>query len=275
MMTGKLVNISSICTISSAAFAAATPSQRSGSTLFGVWPASPTPLHCAAVPWQIRMISAPLWRPSPRLRPSIFYPAIDPLILYSLVSNARRRLVSPASYPDLARLGSALSVTSRDCAIPYEKAPVRWNQMAHRGLYSMPALIMPVLVLMALRFGVLTPTEISTSAVVYAMLVSAFFYRDLTWVRVAKSVRTAGIATGVVMLLIMASTASGWILTMEQVPERFRLGQGPLHHPRLHPIPDELIMLVAGCSSTVRGILLPPVHPAGQVLRHHLVQLVW
>ena len=36
----------------------------------------------------------------------------------------------------------------------------------------MPALLMPVLVLLALRFGVLPPTEVSTSAVVYAMLVS-------------------------------------------------------------------------------------------------------
>ena len=53
---------------------------------------------------------------------------------------------------------------------PYERAPVAWGQMARRGLYAMPALLMPVLVLIALRFGVLTPTEISTSAVVYAML---------------------------------------------------------------------------------------------------------
>lgn len=93
--------------------------------------------------------------------------------------------------------------------------------MAKRGLYAMPALIMPLLVLVALRFGVLTPTEISTSAVVYAMLVSGLFYRDLTWQRVKQSVYTAGIATGVVLLLIVASTAAGWILTLEQIPERF------------------------------------------------------
>ena len=60
-----------------------------------------------------------------------------------------------------------------------------------------------------------------SSAVVYAMLVSGLFYRDLSWERVKDSVYTAGIATGVVLLLIMASTAAGWILTLEQVPERF------------------------------------------------------
>jgi tripartite ATP-independent transporter DctM subunit len=81
--------------------------------------------------------------------------------------------------------------------------------------------MMPVLVLIALRFGVLTPTEISTTAVAYAMLISGMLYRDLTWTRIKQSMRTAGMATGVVMLLIMASTAVGWILTIEQVPMQF------------------------------------------------------
>jgi tripartite ATP-independent transporter DctM subunit len=107
--------------------------------------------------------------------------------------------------------------------------------------------MMPVLVLIALRFGVLTPTEISTSAVVYAMLVSAFFYRDLTWARIRHSVYTAGIATGVVMLLIMASTAAGWILTLEQVPERF-LDWAKGHFNSQHSIIllMNFMMLVAG-----------------------------
>ena len=75
------------------------------------------------------------------------------------------------------------NISARLRGFPYEKTPVAWGQMARRGLYAMPALLMPVLVLIALRFGVLTPTEISTSAVVYAMLVSGLLYRDLTWAR--------------------------------------------------------------------------------------------
>jgi tripartite ATP-independent transporter DctM subunit len=53
------------------------------------------------------------------------------------------------------------------------------------------------------------------------MLLSAFFYRDLTWARVKKSLIFAGVASGVVMLLIMTSTIAGWILTLEQVPDLF------------------------------------------------------
>ena len=203
-----------------------------GSTLFGGVSGSAvadaTALGGLLVPWQIRMGYPRAFCGATIAAAStidILIPPSIPLILYSLVSNASiGALFFAGILPGiLLAVGfcAVCNISARLRGFPYEKAPVRWNQMAHRGLYAMPALIMPVLVLMALRFGVLTPTEISTSAVVYAMLVSAFFYRDLTWVRVAKSVRTAGIATGVVMLLIMASTASGWILTMEQVPERF------------------------------------------------------
>jgi tripartite ATP-independent transporter DctM subunit len=81
--------------------------------------------------------------------------------------------------------------------------------------------MLPVLVLIFLRFGIATPTEISTIAVAYALLASGLIYRDLTWERVRRSIYFAGTATGVVMLLIMASTVAGWILTLEQVPELF------------------------------------------------------
>jgi tripartite ATP-independent transporter DctM subunit len=119
--------------------------------------------------------------------------------------------------------------------------------MARRGVYAAPALLMPVLVLVALRFGVLTPTELSTSAVIYAMLVSGLFYRDLTWIRIKHSIYEAGMMTGVVMLLIMASTSVGWILTLEQVPENFlEWAKGNFDSKFSIILLMNLIMLVSG-----------------------------
>jgi len=203
-----------------------------GSTLFGGVSGSAvadaTALGGLLVPWQIKMGYPRAFCGATIAAAStidILIPPSIPLILYSLVSNASiGALFFAGILPGLllaVGFCAVCNISARLRGFPYEKEPVRWGQMAQRGLYAMPALIMPVLVLMALRFGVLTPTEISTSAVVYAMLISAFFYRDLSWARIVGSIRTAGVATGVVMLLIMASTASGWILTMEQVPNRF------------------------------------------------------
>jgi tripartite ATP-independent transporter DctM subunit len=55
--------------------------------------------------------------------------------------------------------------------------------------------------------------------VVYALAAAAFIYRDLSLKRVVHAMITAGVATGVVMMLIMASSVVGWVLTMDQVPE--------------------------------------------------------
>jgi TRAP-type C4-dicarboxylate transport system permease large subunit len=49
----------------------------------------------------------------------------------------------------------------------------------------------------------------------------ALLYRDLTWGRFRQAMIDAGIATGVVMLVIMGSAVVGWLLTFDQVPTRF------------------------------------------------------
>jgi len=43
------------------------------------------------------------------------------------------------------------------------------------------------MILRVLRFGFATPTEISVFAVVYATVISALFFRDLTWKRFEES----------------------------------------------------------------------------------------
>ena len=56
-------------------------------------------------------------------------------------------------------------------------------------------------------------------AVAYALIVSGLIYRDLTLKRVHAAVVEAGLASGVVLLVIMASAAIGWLLTFDQMPQ--------------------------------------------------------
>ena len=53
----------------------------------------------------------------------------------------------------------------------------------------------------------------------YAGLVSALMYRDLTLKRLHHAIVEAGVATGVVLLVIMASSTIGWLLTFDQLPQ--------------------------------------------------------
>ena len=84
---------------------------------------------------------------------------------------------------------------------------------------AIPALLMPVFVIFLARGGIVTPTEISVFAVVYALTVGAFIYRDLTFSTFLRCVLTTGMMTGVIMLVIMGSSVLQWILSFESVPE--------------------------------------------------------
>jgi tripartite ATP-independent transporter DctM subunit len=259
-----------------------------GSTLFGGVSGSAvadaTALGSLLIPWQIKVGYPRAFCGATIAAAStidILIPPSIPLILYSLVSNASiGALFLAGVLPGLlVALGflAVCNISARVRRFPYQAHPVAWGTMVRRGLYAAPALAMPVLVLVALRFGVITPTEVSTSAVLYAMLVSAFFYRDLTWQRFKHSIYSAGVATGVVLLLIMASTAAGWVLTIEEVPQRFlQWAQGHFTTADSVLLLMNVMMLVAGMFIDLPAailILTPLFLPLAQTFHIDLVQL--
>ncbi|MNI46488.1 Sialic acid TRAP transporter permease protein SiaT [compost metagenome] len=101
---------------------------------------------------------------------------------------------------------------------PRDTTPIVWSAFRTHLLYASPALLLPVLIVLFLRFGIATPTEVAVLSTLYAAAVSAVFYRDLSWKRLNDAVVSAGLATGVVLLVIMASSAIGWLLTYDQMP---------------------------------------------------------
>ncbi len=82
------------------------------------------------------------------------------------------------------------------------------------------ALLMPAIILGGILSGIFTPTEAAAVAVAYAMCIGFFVYRNLTlrdlWPLFMKMART----TGVVFLVIAAASILGWVLTIEQIPEK-------------------------------------------------------
>jgi tripartite ATP-independent transporter DctM subunit len=78
----------------------------------------------------------------------------------------------------------------------------------------------------------------------YALLVSLGVYRDLTWAKLRSAAIEAGISTGVVLLIIMASSVVGWIVTYEQLPAAFtQYATQTLKEPWLIILAMNLIML--------------------------------
>ena len=83
---------------------------------------------------------------------------------------------------------------------------------------SMPALVMPVMIIGGIRFGVFTPTESGAFAAIYAFLVSMFWYREMKLDELPKVFMMAAKSTAVVMFIVGAASAVGWFITVAQIP---------------------------------------------------------
>ena len=155
----------------------------------------------------------------------ILIPPSIPMILYALVSNTSvADLFVAGLLPGLLMAASLVATcwwVSKRRGYKSSDEPANRRALLRLAIKSSPAIALPILIMVGLRFGFATPTEMAVLSVVYSLLLSFFLYQDLTWARFRESMYEAGIATGVVMLVIMGSAVVGWILTFDQVPTRF------------------------------------------------------
>jgi tripartite ATP-independent transporter DctM subunit len=155
----------------------------------------------------------------------ILIPPSIPMILFALVSGASvADLFIAGILPGLLMAGGFVFtcwwIAKRRGYKPSDE-PVDRRALLRLAVKSSPAIALPILILVGLRMGLATPTEMAVLAVVYSILLSLFLYRDLDWARFREAMIQSGIATGVVMLVIMGSSVIAWILTFDQVPMRF------------------------------------------------------
>ena len=110
-----------------------------------------------------------------------------------------------------------------------------------------PAFMLPVLLLGGIRFGVFTPTEGGAFAAVYAIVVTVFYYRELSLRSLLRVSATAARSTAVVMLIVGSATAVGWFITAAQIPAQMTAFFEPLvPTPRLLLVAIMIFLFAAG-----------------------------
>ena len=80
------------------------------------------------------------------------------------------------------------------------------------------ALMLPVIILVGLRFGLFTPTEAGVVAAAYALFVGLVVYRELTPRLLYQALLDAGRMTAVIMLLVAASMVTAFMMTITNLP---------------------------------------------------------
>ncbi len=83
------------------------------------------------------------------------------------------------------------------------------------------ALTLPIIILGGIFGGIVTATEGAGLAVVAALVIGGFIYREINWVHLRKAMVEGVIQTAVVMLLVATSAVLGLYLTEMQVPQHF------------------------------------------------------
>jgi tripartite ATP-independent transporter DctM subunit len=75
-----------------------------------------------------------------------------------------------------------------------------------------------VLIFGGYRSGFATATEISSFAVVYALVVGGLAFREMTWRGVAHVMRHAAVRSGMVLFIVAAAQSLAYVLTLQQIP---------------------------------------------------------
>jgi tripartite ATP-independent transporter DctM subunit len=79
------------------------------------------------------------------------------------------------------------------------------------------ALMLPVIIVVGLRFGIFTPTEAAVVVAVYALFVATCIYRELKLSQVYEVFVSAALSTSVVMFLVAAALVSSWLITVAEI----------------------------------------------------------
>lgn len=93
---------------------------------------------------------------------------------------------------------------------------------------ALPALVLPVIIVVGIHGGVFTPTEASVIAVFYALVCGLFVYRTLTLAMLPGILARSAFMTAAVLVIVAMCSAFAWVLTILKVPQGLALWIGSL-----------------------------------------------
>jgi C4-dicarboxylate transporter, DctM subunit len=204
---------------------------------------------------------------APILPPSI------PLVIYALVSDASIGFLFIAGIVPGIMLALAMMVIvvidARRKNFPVEE-PVPLRRVPGLTLRALPALLLPVVLLVGIRGGVMTPTEAAGVAAGYALLISIVIYRSVSPRQLYGALLNSGRTTASIGMLLAGAMLFNYVVTVENIPQA--LSAFLLSHdltPTQFLILVNVLLLLLGCvleGTTILLVIVPVLIPTAKAL---------
>jgi len=137
-----------------------------------------------------------------------------------------------------------------------------WTRLGRSTREGVWALGAPLVILGSIYAGICTPTEAAGIAGVYGIVVTRYVYRDITWSRLWDIAVGSAFLTAQIMIIVAASGAFSWLLTISGVPQMV-VGaiQGLQISPWLMLVAINVFLLVVGAliDPTSATLILTPL----------------
>lgn len=88
-----------------------------------------------------------------------------------------------------------------------------WSVIGRALMIAGPALVLPFLIRSAVGGGVATATEVSTIAVLYAMIIGQVLYGGIGWRKVYNMLVETAALSGAILLILGTASAMAWAIT--------------------------------------------------------------
>ena len=153
----------------------------------------------------------------------VIIPPSIPMIIYAVVAQQSvTKLFLAGIVPGLIvafALSAYMLVHARIKLIPVTDA-VRWKNVWETAKESVWAMMAPVVILGGIYGGVFTPTEAAGIACIYAIVVSVFIYKQLTWHDLWIITVESAALIAQIMIIVAAAGAYSWLITTSGFPTK-------------------------------------------------------
>lgn len=209
----------------------------------------------------------------------ILIPPSIPMIIFSIVTGADvNKLfiagILPGIITALLIIAMALIFASK---YNLQTQPFSVKDLGNSFLKSIPALLMPGLILGGIYSGIYNVTEAAAVGAVYAILIELFYFRQMKLKDIADTLYESVIVLGIIFIIIAMATVFNYFLILQDVPNMLLDSmQGFITSQTMFLVVTMLLLLIVGLfmdSISAVLILAPLLLPTAMMYEVDLIHL--